>query len=231
MSFIEDDNTTTWSWRHKISKAELEPYEKLILYTLSLYVTEMGQAAFPSIERLEQQTGLSRKTVLKYLGSCAEKNWLFIVKTKGANGRQQVNKYYPAFPSVNGTLDGKAECISGQLPSGNGEDTECNSSTVYINRNIKDKYKENNKSVLTHQDLTPRKSDTVPVRHFGKNFVEFRNNLPEEFKKVMRTVWGADQIGGMTALENFYNYNAMKGGRFTPAYWCKLFKTYMHNEK
>lgn len=95
----------------------------------------------------------------------------------------------------------------------------------------KEKINKKEKSVLTSDDLKPRTSDTVPVRHFGNNFIEFRDNLPDNFKEVMRKVWGTDQIGGMTALENFYNYNAMKGGRFTPAYWCKLFKTYMYNEK
>lgn len=100
-----------------------------------------------------------------------------------------------------------------------------------LTNNIEDNIDNNKKSVFSKNDLTPRKEDTVPIRHFGESFTKFRDNLPEEFKDVMRKVWGSDQIGGMTALENFYNYNAMKGGRFTEWYWVKIFKTYMYNEK
>jgi hypothetical protein len=89
----------------------------------------------------------------------------------------------------------------------------------------------NNKKDFVKNDLKVQENDRVPIQHFGATLTDFKKNLPDNFASAMRNLWGADRIGGNTALENFYNFHAMKGTRHAPFYWIKVFKMYMLKEK
>lgn len=65
---MKEDPNSVFSFRHLIAKrGDLLPHTKLVLLTLSLHMTERGDVAYPPMETLAQETGLSEKAVEKHL--------------------------------------------------------------------------------------------------------------------------------------------------------------------
>jgi DNA-binding transcriptional regulator YhcF (GntR family) len=87
-------------------------------------MNEHGDNCYPSIKRICHETGLSNKTVIKYVQVLREQGWLETQK-KGFDGQAWAhNQYYPNIPKkvveelhhVNegSVTEGERQCISGQ---------------------------------------------------------------------------------------------------------------------
>ncbi|MDA0780655.1 MAG: helix-turn-helix domain-containing protein [Rickettsiales bacterium] len=88
-----------WSWRDAvIQSSELKSYSKHILLTLSVYMNDKGQGCYPSIERLIEDTGLARSTLIKYLKE-AETLGFIQKKIHGFSGQGwKQNEYIAIYP-------------------------------------------------------------------------------------------------------------------------------------
>ena len=87
-----------WSWRDAIRKAAIEPLTKLICYALANYMTDAGQAVFPSVETLIQDTGLSNRSVATHLQKAVDAGLLLIERRHNAKGHRCGTRYIPCFP-------------------------------------------------------------------------------------------------------------------------------------
>jgi DNA-binding transcriptional ArsR family regulator len=66
-----------FTWRSAVaSKDGPHPTTRHVLLTLALYMNEKGASAFPSVETLVEDTGLSKPTVVKHLHLAEEEGWI-----------------------------------------------------------------------------------------------------------------------------------------------------------
>ena len=70
------NNVMLFSWGHAIQQSDLPSKSKLVLLNLSIYVDDRGEGCFPSIEKQMRDTGLSKKTICKYLDIAYEAGFL-----------------------------------------------------------------------------------------------------------------------------------------------------------
>lgn len=92
-----------WTWRQAIQRSSLSPITKLVLFNLSVYMNEIGESCFPTVEQQTKDTGLGKTTIHKHLKLACDAG--FILKTKhGFGGQQWANNEYKALmPSHNGS--------------------------------------------------------------------------------------------------------------------------------
>lgn len=67
-----------WAWEQKIS-----PSEKLVLLVIADHADDQGGSAFPSLERMAQRTGLSRRTVIRAVQALANAGLVAVGKMRG----------------------------------------------------------------------------------------------------------------------------------------------------
>lgn len=92
--------SSAWSWRHAIQESELESLTKLVLYNLSFYINDRGEAAWPSVDRQAKETGLARRTVLKHLALAREAGWILVKKEKRPGQLWAHNVYFVCQPET-----------------------------------------------------------------------------------------------------------------------------------
>lgn len=89
-----------WSWKDAVRKAHLEPNTKFVLLNLSLYMNEVGQSCFPSIDQQAEDTGLNRATVMRHLQKAVEAGFL-VKRLHGYRGRKWGrNEYEARYPDA-----------------------------------------------------------------------------------------------------------------------------------
>lgn len=84
------------SWRSAICESDLSATVRHVALTLSVYMSERGDSAYPGAERLSHDTGLSERAVRTALATLVQYGWLELV-TKGG-GRKKANEYRALIP-------------------------------------------------------------------------------------------------------------------------------------
>lgn len=87
-----------FNWRKAWLKSELHPNSRLILHTIGCYMNAADEIAWPSIERLVEETGLSRSSVCKYLDAAVKAGWLEKWRRRKAGEQWAQNHYRLAVP-------------------------------------------------------------------------------------------------------------------------------------
>lgn len=87
-----------WSWRDAIRTSKLEPTTKLVLYTISVYMNELGSGAFPSYATLASDCQLKKNTVMKHVKIAVENGFLRKEKCARENGSTTSNRYFALYP-------------------------------------------------------------------------------------------------------------------------------------
>lgn len=87
-----------FTWRSAICDSELPSTSRHVALTLSLHMSERGDSCFPSVRRLADETGLSRRTVQRHLKELVEAGWLVQAgwKTWETPGGEQRTKMWKA---------------------------------------------------------------------------------------------------------------------------------------
>jgi hypothetical protein len=85
---------TCFNWVKLIIKTQLPSNSKYLGLYLSTYMNSQQDMAWPSLKRIEGETGLSHPSVLKYLDLLVSEGWL--VKQSGS--RTESNKYWINVP-------------------------------------------------------------------------------------------------------------------------------------
>lgn len=84
-----------FTWRSALADADVSAVADHVALRLSTYMSERGDSAFPSLERLARECKRSKGTVISALRELEEKGWL--VKTTGG-GRGHSNIYVAQVP-------------------------------------------------------------------------------------------------------------------------------------
>jgi DNA-binding transcriptional MocR family regulator len=81
-------------WRHAIADADLTPTQKLVALMISAHMNGTGEA-WPSVETLVDETGLTRSTVQRARAALATSGLLVFDQ---GGGRSRTNRYMAAIP-------------------------------------------------------------------------------------------------------------------------------------
>lgn len=88
-----------YTWRAAILKSGLKPTTRHVLLTLSCYLNDIGESAYPSTLTLSDATGLSERAVITHLHEASEAGWLKVRKHGFGGQKWARNEYYPTTPS------------------------------------------------------------------------------------------------------------------------------------
>ncbi|WP_175947643.1 helix-turn-helix domain-containing protein [Burkholderia pyrrocinia] len=102
-----------WEWQFtRVSKEELEPTTRLVLFTISMHLNDKdGIPAFPSTKTIADRSGLSERAVCTHIEKAVEKGWL-IRGTLGCTNRAwKRSKYTPSVPAGWGMVNHKGELV------------------------------------------------------------------------------------------------------------------------
>jgi hypothetical protein len=87
---------TCFSWVKLVLKTDLPSQAKFLGLYLSTYMNLNQDMAFPSLKRIEGETGLAHATVLKYMGVLVEEGWLI----KQSGNAVTSNRYWINIPNI-----------------------------------------------------------------------------------------------------------------------------------
>lgn len=90
---------TVYTWRAALTDSDLPAMTRHVAMTLSIYMSEKGDSAFPGARRLAHDTGLSERAVRRQLGLLVEAGWLEVVQRGGIRGEtRRANAYRALVP-------------------------------------------------------------------------------------------------------------------------------------
>ncbi|WP_157380970.1 helix-turn-helix domain-containing protein [Burkholderia ubonensis] len=87
-----------YTWRQAIIRSSLPSTTRHVLLTLACHINDAGESAYPSIDLLAFETGLSRRAVITHLQSAAGLGWIRTDKHGYGGQRWARNEYEPCIP-------------------------------------------------------------------------------------------------------------------------------------
>lgn len=87
------------TWRSAMCDSGLKPVTRHVALTLSLYMSERGDSAYPGAKRLAHDTGLTERSVRDHLACLVGAGWLQLVEKGGIKGdKRHANVYAVRVP-------------------------------------------------------------------------------------------------------------------------------------
>jgi len=94
------------TWRGAVCESDLRPATRHVALTLSLYMSERGDSAYPGARRLAHDTGLTERSVRDHLAGLVKGGWLQLVEKGGNKGdKRHANVYAARVPDPPLPLD------------------------------------------------------------------------------------------------------------------------------
>lgn len=94
------------TWRGAVCESDLPATARHVALTLSLYMSERGDSAYPGATRLSHDTGLSERSVRSQLALLVAHGWLVMVEQGGLKGeKRHANTYAARVPPTPLPLD------------------------------------------------------------------------------------------------------------------------------
>ncbi len=84
-----------FQWTEIIIDSELKSLSKYLCLYLATFMNSKTDMAYPGLKRIEHETGLTKKTVIKYLGLAEESEYLIIKRGDSSS----TNEYFCSFPN------------------------------------------------------------------------------------------------------------------------------------
>ncbi len=89
-----------FSWQHAILQSSLPPTVKHVCLTIGCHMAMDGTGCFPSYATVAEETGLTRRCVIKAVQVAEEFGYLEIQGRNRENGSYTSNVYKPVMPPV-----------------------------------------------------------------------------------------------------------------------------------
>lgn len=89
-----------FTWRAAITESGLPPTTRHVLLTLSLHMSERGENAFPSVETLAHETGLSKRCVITQLQKGEDEGWIRKTVFGYTDRKWKRHRYIPMIPEA-----------------------------------------------------------------------------------------------------------------------------------
>jgi len=87
-----------WSWQHTVLETDVSPSCKLLLLVIANHLSNLGEYAWPSRERLCKLSGLSERTLSRAFLEARDAGLLDCRRHRDKNGHLGAYRYYPCFP-------------------------------------------------------------------------------------------------------------------------------------
>lgn len=87
-----------WSWRDAVRKADVPTLTKALCWALANYMSDAGEACWPSMEALQADTGMSERSITTHLGHAKRAQLLDAKRARDARGYLGPYKFHPRFP-------------------------------------------------------------------------------------------------------------------------------------
>lgn len=97
---MSDVTAPLFTWRSGITLSSLPPTTRHVLLTISLYMNEKGESAFPSQAKLAVDTGLSARSVGEHIRRATSEGFLEVVKSIGQGQAWAQSYYEPCLPAA-----------------------------------------------------------------------------------------------------------------------------------
>lgn len=174
----------SWTWRHAFTDGEvnLPPLTRLVLHTIGMFMNDLGQNAYPTIEQLADKSGLSASSVKKHMKVAIDLGYLKRSKHGFAGKKWANNQYFPLFPKdlkgepCDDPLNDEGRPCDG---SPRGEGRPCDGSKVGRETATNVPYLSNK---LKIKDLSFEVNRTT---YFGKRKIQFHQVFDEaEYSKI-----------------------------------------------
>lgn len=169
---MRDIREKGWFWIENdlIDREDLSAYEKLLYMTLARYCDINGKS-FPSIELLMKVSGIgSKKTLIKYLKTLEEKEFIQIIKKNGKG-----NIYY--LKNVR-NVDKKETNTSIKSATSSKNDTSIKSATQPVAKWVPDQCQNGYTKETQYKD-TIKKTQYIPPLYFPQPKNEIENYINE----------------------------------------------------
>lgn len=93
-----DGTIPVWCWRDAIFESDAAPLTRLVCLAIARYLADCGKGCFPNVETLQDDTGLSNKSITTHLKLAEAAGLLVVNRRKGPDGRNLGHVYLPKFP-------------------------------------------------------------------------------------------------------------------------------------
>lgn len=153
-----------WSWRSAIQKSDLQSTTKLVLFNLSVHMSDAGESCFPSTKLQAKSTGLSERSVCTHLDLAEEAGFIETTKHGFGDKKWARNEYKAIYPE--GTELGSAPCDEGTEPPSEGTEPDDikalnvvqSNTTVNSSMNsASSKQQKNKKELFSYDDIQKAK--------------------------------------------------------------------------
>ena len=182
--------------------------EKIVLLMLANRSSHDDGSCYPSLNRVAEECGLDRRTVIRVIKKLEDKGLLKVVRSKKTNGENHSNKYYLILGgSVTESLGSVTESLGGSV-------TESPKPVIYINQSI-------NQSV--NKNISANADSAQPKKINGHKFIKPSLDEVAEYCK---------ERGNNVNPENFidhYTANGWKVGGNPMKDWKASVRTWERN--
>lgn len=97
---MSQDGGRAWSWRHAILDSDLPSTTRHVLLTLSCFMNDLGEGAYPSQERLAEKSGLTDRAVRKHLDLAESQGWLERTEHGFRGQKWRTTEYRALWPDI-----------------------------------------------------------------------------------------------------------------------------------
>jgi len=88
-----------WSWRQAVAKAKVPTLTKALCWAIANYLSDAGKGAWPSIDKLVSDTGMSPRSISRHLAAARKAKLLTATRPRLSNGTLGAyTKFHPKFP-------------------------------------------------------------------------------------------------------------------------------------
>jgi hypothetical protein len=87
-----------WTWRHAVAESGLKATSKHVLFTLSLFMDDLGDGCFPSIRELVPLSSLTETTLCQHLKIAEDEGWIERRLKERAGRDWARTQYLPKWP-------------------------------------------------------------------------------------------------------------------------------------
>lgn len=199
-----------WSWRDAIRMGDLEPTTKLVLYTISVYMNELGSGAFPSYGTLATDCQLKKNTVMKHVKIAVEKGFLRKEKCARENGSTTSNKYFALYPQ--GVHLHQLGGSPQSTPTSSPASTPINTTVS----NTPEKEKEVTK--VTSKKHIAKKPDCVS-QELWSEFMDYRRGKQARLTPTALKGFEREAAKAMITLEEAFEHTMLMGWRGFKSEW------------
>lgn len=194
-------DVTCFSWVKMIQKSGMPPQANHLAHYLATYMNLNHDVAWPSLTRIQNETGLARSTIAKYLAWLEAAGW--VARERGHSTKSTRYKIcIPADAILETALGGSTrDGLQGSAPSGLGSTPDGLGSATDGLGVVRDADPNNN--LITKNNKGEGKRFKPPTLDDCKTYFAEKNSTPDEATKFFNHYDASNWYRGKTKLQRW----------------------------